>query len=430
MFHQFRLQQIVHGGRVTLKDKSELRRRLTELDGTLDRYLAGDYGIDADKKSTFQKWKASHQPFHWFVHFYGIMLGGGFDVIIGNPPYLEQSKLKGMYGVRGLRTASCRDIYAWVVERAFGLRAGTARLGLIVPVSIASSGSFTAARDIVSAGTSKLWLSHFANRPGQLFAGAQNRLTILLSDSGGDHGEHVYSTRYHRWFGREGERDSLLSVMRYTQFGEPTRSFHRLYSKVGAPEAASILMRTLVKRSIGEQTVKQSNYLIYWVRVPGYFCQFFIDPPKARPEKGGPARLRGELNDICTSGEVNQRILHALLNSSTYYQFFAAYTDGRHINPSDVVDFPLDLDRFEPTVSKNLVLLSRRLEAGMRKHLSQSRKSGLLIDSVDSRAVKPILDEIDEVLAKHYGFTDEELDFIINYDIKYRVGAEDDSDEE
>jgi hypothetical protein len=30
----------------------------------------------------------------------------------------------------------------------------------------------------------------------------------------------------------------------------------------------------------------------------------------------------------------------------------------------------------------------------------------------------------DIVLAKHYGFTDEELDFIINYDIKYRMGRE------
>jgi len=35
---------------------------------------------------------------------------------------------------------------------------------------------------------------------------------------------------------------------------------------------------------------------------------------------------------------------------------------------------------------------------------------------------KPIIDEIDKVLAKHYGFTEEELDFIINYDIKYRMG--------
>ena len=61
MFRQFRLQQTSHGGKVTLKDKAELRRRLTDLDDKLDRYLAGEYGIPPDKKSTFQKWKASHQ---------------------------------------------------------------------------------------------------------------------------------------------------------------------------------------------------------------------------------------------------------------------------------------------------------------------------------------------------------------------------------
>ena len=37
---------------------------------------------------------------------------------------------------------------------------------------------------------------------------------------------------------------------------------------------------------------------------------------------------------------------------------------------------------------------------------------------------KPIIDQIDCVLAEHYGFTQEELDFIINYDIKYRMGKE------
>jgi hypothetical protein len=37
---------------------------------------------------------------------------------------------------------------------------------------------------------------------------------------------------------------------------------------------------------------------------------------------------------------------------------------------------------------------------------------------------KDIIDQIDMLLAKHYGFTAEELDFIINYDIKYRMGDE------
>lgn len=37
---------------------------------------------------------------------------------------------------------------------------------------------------------------------------------------------------------------------------------------------------------------------------------------------------------------------------------------------------------------------------------------------------KLIIDEIEKVLAFHYGFTEEELAFIINDDIKYRVGDE------
>ena len=36
---------------------------------------------------------------------------------------------------------------------------------------------------------------------------------------------------------------------------------------------------------------------------------------------------------------------------------------------------------------------------------------------------KPIIDEIDHLLARHYGLSNEELDFIINYDVKYRMGA-------
>jgi hypothetical protein len=51
-----------------------------------------------------------------------------------------------------------------------------------------------------------------------------------------------------------------------------------------------------------------------------------------------------------------------------------------------------------------------------------------------------IIDEIYRVLARHYCFTDppsprlwrasEELDFIINYDIKYRMGGADDEEED
>jgi len=38
--------------------------------------------------------------------------------------------------------------------------------------------------------------------------------------------------------------------------------------------------------------------------------------------------------------------------------------------------------------------------------------------------MKRSITQINRVLTKHYGFSDEELDFIINYDLKYRMGQD------
>jgi len=56
-------------------------------------------------------------------------------------------------------------------------------------------------------------------------------------------------------------------------------------------------------------------------------------------------------------------------------------------------------------------------------------KSNLNIQTFNYGISKPIIDQIDCLLAQHYGFTHEELYFIINYDIKYRMGKEQDSAE-
>ena len=60
----------------------------------------------------------------------------------------------------------------------------------------------------------------------------------------------------------------------------------------------------------------------------------------------------------------------------------------------------------------------------VRKETEYQATGKVIYDEFYPRYSKPILDDIDRVLAKHYGFTDEELDFIINYDIKYRMGKD------
>ena len=39
---------------------------------------------------------------------------------------------------------------------------------------------------------------------------------------------------------------------------------------------------------------------------------------------------------------------------------------------------------------------------------------------------KPIIDEIDRLIGPHYGFSEAEQDFIINYDLKFRMGGDGD----
>ena len=46
------------------------------------------------------------------------------------------------------------------------------------------------------------------------------------------------------------------------------------------------------------------------------------------------------------------------------------------------------------------------------------------VQAIYPRSSKPIIDEIDRGLVRHYGFTAAELDFIIHYDIKYRLGKD------
>ena len=59
-----------------------------------------------------------------------------------------------------------------------------------------------------------------------------------------------------------------------------------------------------------------------------------------------------------------------------------------------------------------------------KEQFVKSQNHVTLSESFNPQMAKPIIDEIDKVLAKQYGFTEEELDFIINYDIKYRMGDE------
>ena len=85
---------------------------------------------------------------------------------------------------------------------------------------------------------------------------------------------------------------------------------------------------------------------------------------------------------------------------------------------------PFDYEKDEDLVVKVYDLMGDLDEKKGRKCCNYKSTGAVEYDEYYPKLSKPIIDEIDKLLAEHYGFTEEELDFIINYDIKYRMGDE------
>ena len=117
----------------------------------------------------------------------------------------------------------------------------------------------------------------------------------------------------------------------------------------------------------------------------------------------------------------------AVLNSSVFYWFWRVMFDGYHCGKANIASFPFDPQKVSGSVSEKLNevvenLMDNYKANSIRKLVNYKGSGKVEYDEFYLNKSKPIIDEIDKVLAKHYGFTDEELDFIINYDIKYRMG--------
>lgn len=114
-----------------------------------------------------------------------------------------------------------------------------------------------------------------------------------------------------------------------------------------------------------------------------------------------------------------------VLNSTLFYWFYQARTNSRDFNPSDYRTFPVPRSLGDEDMSKAARKLKKQLdESAEIVGASHSITGAIKYEQFRPRTAKPIIDEIDRVLARHYGFTEEELDFIINYDIKYRLGRD------
>jgi hypothetical protein len=177
---------------------------------------------------------------------------------------------------------------------------------------------------------------------------------------------------------------------------------------------------------------KTGTHSIFYSRKVGYFLQILDFAPKVLDGKGN-RRPPSEFKELRFGSESHAKLALCSLNSNLFYWFVTVFSDCRHVNKREVDAFLIDLQNLAGSeYCREIVKLAKSLMIDLGVN-SQERNMRFKHDSLTVQCIvpklsKPIIDEIDRVLAKHYGFTDEELDFIINYDIKYRMGQETEED--
>jgi len=112
--------------------------------------------------------RASINAFDWVREFSEVMRGGGFDVVIGNPPYVRQesiSALKRYLAASYISFDSTADLFVYFIERGTQLLREGGRFGVIVSSSILRAAYGTRLRSYLTTATKIESLVDFGGLP-------------------------------------------------------------------------------------------------------------------------------------------------------------------------------------------------------------------------------------------------------------------------
>lgn len=401
------------------KAKNDLRKHLADLNELLNRHMFASVGSNNEEE--YAEFLSSHQPFHWLAEFYNIIHGnGGFDVVIGNPPYVVYTKrdsvtkqsIADIYTLTDYVSLSCNNLYAFIIERSMSILHDKSKIGIIVPISFVSNNKFVPILTIFEKNC-QAWYSCYSNRPAKLFENVEQRLTIAVAGRNKT-SNNYFASDYNHWY--VSERPALFEKLSYQKAIWNNKNLSLW--KVGKA----------IEMSIFEKLIRKKNSIGFYIDKGGEACYFhnaptyFIRAMGFKPNSGQNMRESSHYKPIkCECSFKNA--LSCILNSSIYYWYFKNISNCRDYSMREITGFPLG--EIDCTQFDKLGCILKKSYISNRDVKNRNYDSGLVFyEEYYPAKSKPIIDEIDKVLAKHYGFTDEELDFIINYDIKYRMGDE------
>jgi len=330
--------------------------------------------------------------FHWLIEFNAILESGGFDVVIGNPPYVSVKKIP--YTLSGF-DFSAADIYAYCIARSLQLLKSNGRFGFIVMHSLAFSRYFAGVRKLMRDKRANIWFSFFGRIPAGLFAGdVRVRNCIFLFHNANSAHPKFYTTRLHRWFSEQ--REQLFRNIRYASF-----KFENVIPMFN-DDVESRFFESLPNETCGRHFsnhrtdfplyFKQSAY--NWVAVSPY------EPPSY--DLDGNQIPQTEVG-VVFFGEEDVRNMSCLLFSGKlFFTYWLIYGDEFHVTRELFSEFPSPFEKLSETDRKKLLELYEEFEAGLETCVQFKLNAGRRVGTYNTSRLWHITDRSDKIFLKYF----------------------------
>jgi hypothetical protein len=341
---------------------------------------------------------------------------GQYDIVLGNPPYLELREVD--YQPRGFRCQESRAVHALCVERGLQLLRPDGWMSMIVPMSLVSTQRMKCVQELLEEGR-HVWYANFSWRPGRLFANVHRAVTLFIATA--SECPRTWTTGYQKW--RTRERSRLMSRVRYVEAPRGRLSFW-------VPKLSDQRERRLLDRLLSIPTVV-ADYLagedsperrVYYRTDGGLYWKVFTDFAPSFSLDGQAGHSTRE-TWLTLHDASHVKPLVAALSSDLYWWWYTVTSNGRHLNPIDLHRFPLPASALSDS---KLARLGHDYLRDIVRHSAPHTRRQQQTGHTETQTFRihrsrPLILAIGKALAPHYGLTDDERDYLANYDLAFRM---------
>ncbi|MCK9265545.1 Eco57I restriction-modification methylase domain-containing protein [bacterium] len=369
--------------------------------------------------------KNKTRPFFlWKLYFAEVFEKGGFDIVIGNPPYgakysnqekeffkMRYKSTKTYEGQRG-----STDTFVIFTEMGFNILIKNGSLNFILPISITSSDSMANIHELLEENCRIIKISSYAVRPQPIFENSVVNTAILFFIKTLARNEQIMTTKMYR----KGKRFDLANLLKNLQFIDvKDYKLRGRYPKIGLPIEIDMLKKLLKLKIKIKDLLNDSGKPIYYRFAGGRYFKVVTNY-----STGSSAERK-----ICFDSEIAD-IVGAILSSNLFFWFYQIYSDNLNLKSYEVESFPIPLNKIsKENIKKIKELYVTYLKSVEENARIRTTRNYANIDSFKEYKIsksKKYIDGIDDYIAPLYGLSQEELRFVKNYELEFRLlGNED-----